>query len=108
LLWSYDTEDVIRSSPIVNQSPEGTDVVYFGAGDGILYAIDEDGAVRWEFDTGLMQIGFDSYYWLVSVVSKSAADSQGEGQLLAFVLGARQLADGIVEPRAVPVRAFDV
>ncbi len=50
-IWSYDSRDVIRSSPVVNQSPEGHDVIYFGGGDGRLYAVNADGSFRWAFDT---------------------------------------------------------
>jgi len=54
LLWKYDTGDPIRSSPAVGPAPEGVhgDVVYFGCGNGKLYALNaRDGTRRWSFDT---------------------------------------------------------
>lgn len=54
LLWRHDVGDPIRSSPVVGPSPDGDgkEIVYFGAGDGRLYAVDADtGARRWSFDT---------------------------------------------------------
>jgi outer membrane protein assembly factor BamB len=55
LLWSYDTGDVVRSSPVLGPAPPGErphDVLYVGAADGTIYAIDADtGHRRWSFDT---------------------------------------------------------
>jgi hypothetical protein len=54
LLWAYDTGDVIRSSLVLGPAPPGEqrDVLYFGAGDGTLYALNADtGTRRWSFDT---------------------------------------------------------
>ncbi|HYX34706.1 MAG TPA: PQQ-binding-like beta-propeller repeat protein [Oligoflexus sp.] len=50
-LWSFDSHDVVRSSPVVNQGPDGEDVIYFGGGNGLLYAVNADGRLRWAFDT---------------------------------------------------------
>ena len=51
LLWRYDTGDTIRSSPVVGQGSDG-EIVYFGAGNGQLYALNAaDGTRRWSFDT---------------------------------------------------------
>lgn len=54
LLWRYDTGDPIRSSPALGAGPDGQAgaIVYFGAGNGKLYALDTaDGSLRWAFDT---------------------------------------------------------
>ncbi len=52
LRWKYDTGDVIRSSPVVGKTPDGSsDIVYFGDGNGKLYALNADGSLRWAFDT---------------------------------------------------------
>lgn len=54
LEWSYDTGDVIRSSLGLGPAPAGEhrDVLYFGAGDGTLYALNADsGTRRWSFNT---------------------------------------------------------
>ena len=54
LLWSYDTGEPIRSSPALGAAPSGQpgQIVYFGAGNGRLYALDAgDGTRRWSFDT---------------------------------------------------------
>lgn len=56
LRWRYDTGDVIRSSPVIGRKPAGEDghIVYVGAGDGTLYALDaETGRRRWSYDTTL-------------------------------------------------------
>ena len=48
VLWSYDTGDVIESSPAIVGG-----VVYVGAGDGMLLALDFDtGALRWSYEAG--------------------------------------------------------
>jgi outer membrane protein assembly factor BamB len=56
LLWKYDTGDPIRSSPAIGLTPQsggsGGEVVYFGCGNGKLYALNAaDGSLRWSFDT---------------------------------------------------------
>lgn len=43
LQWAFDSADAIRSSPAV----DGNDVIYFGSGNGRLYAINPDGSHRW-------------------------------------------------------------
>lgn len=54
LLWRYDTGDPIRSSAALGAGPDGEPgaIVYFGAGNGKLYALNTaDGSLRWSFDT---------------------------------------------------------
>jgi outer membrane protein assembly factor BamB len=54
LLWTYDAGAPIRSSPVLGRAPEGEtgDIVYFGCGNGRLYALNAgDGSRRWSFDT---------------------------------------------------------
>jgi outer membrane protein assembly factor BamB len=56
LRWSYDVGDVIRSSLALAPAPrrEHRDILYFGAADGTLYALNADtGTRRWSFDTTL-------------------------------------------------------
>ena len=37
---------------MVGRGPEGNDIVYFGAGNGLLYALEAaDGSLRWSYDT---------------------------------------------------------
>ncbi len=53
-LWQYDTGDPIRSSPALGAAPSGEQggILYFGSGNGKLYALDAaDGTRRWSFDT---------------------------------------------------------
>ena len=48
LLWTFETEGEIRSSPVVDR-----DSVYIGSTDGKVYALRiKDGRKNWEFDTG--------------------------------------------------------
>ena len=48
LLWTFRTEDQIRSSPVVGQ-----DTVFVGSYDGKVYALElANGTERWSFDTG--------------------------------------------------------
>lgn len=42
VLWAYDTPAPVRSSPAV----DGRDVIYFGGGDGRLYALNPNGTRR--------------------------------------------------------------
>jgi outer membrane protein assembly factor BamB len=54
LQWKFEVGDVIRSSPAVGPAPEveARDIVYFGAANGYLYAINsDDGSLRWAYDT---------------------------------------------------------
>lgn len=54
LLWRYDTGAPIRSSAVIGRAPKGEKgtIVYFGCGNGRLYALNsEDGSRRWHFDT---------------------------------------------------------
>ncbi len=54
LRWQYDTGDPIRSSPALGAGPDGARdaIVYFGSGNGKLYALDAaTGTRRWSFDT---------------------------------------------------------
>ena len=47
--WAYYTGDAIRSSPSLGPDPENKCeyLVYFGGGDGVVYAIDPSGRRRW-------------------------------------------------------------
>ena len=54
LSWQYDTGAPIRSSPVIGNKPQGEagQIVYFGNGDGKLYALDvQTGQRRWSYDT---------------------------------------------------------
>jgi outer membrane protein assembly factor BamB len=54
LLWSYDTGEPIRSSPVLGPAPPGQagQILYVGSSDGSLYALDAaTGRRRWSFDT---------------------------------------------------------
>ncbi|MEA2409643.1 MAG: hypothetical protein QOC77_204 [Thermoleophilaceae bacterium] len=53
LLWRYDTGDVVRSSPVLGRAAGGAgEVVYVGAGNGTLFALDAaTGKRRWSYDT---------------------------------------------------------
>lgn len=54
LLWSYDTGEPIRSSPVLGPGPPGDhhDILYVGSSDGSLYALDATtGRRRWSFTT---------------------------------------------------------
>lgn len=56
LAWAYDTGDPIRSSAVLgaDQNNNRDAIVYFGAGNGKLYALNTlDGSRRWSFDTTL-------------------------------------------------------
>jgi outer membrane protein assembly factor BamB len=54
LIWSYDTGEPIRSSPVLGPGPRGgaDQIVYVGSSDGSVYAIDAaTGHRRWSYDT---------------------------------------------------------
>ena len=54
LKWQYDTGAPVRSSPVIGRGPQGEEgfIVYFGNGDGKLFALDaQSGYKRWSFDT---------------------------------------------------------
>ncbi len=52
MVWKYDTGAPIRSSPAVGLSPDGLEIVYFGCGNGRLYALNgAEGTLRWTYDT---------------------------------------------------------
>ena len=46
--WAFETDGPVRSTPAL-----GGGVLYFGSGDGGLYAVRaNDGSLRWRFDAG--------------------------------------------------------
>ena len=47
LLFSFQTEDDIKSSPVVAEN-----TVFCGSSDGKLYAVDFFGKLKWKFDAG--------------------------------------------------------
>jgi outer membrane protein assembly factor BamB len=53
VLWTFYTGDAVRSSPAIGPDPEhrAAYLVYFGGGQGDLYAIDPDGNRRWSYHT---------------------------------------------------------
>jgi hypothetical protein len=56
------------------------------------------------FLTSVNAIGFESYDWIVSTLSVSPPDANGDGHLLMFVVGATRPADGLLV--ADPTTAF--
>ena len=53
LLWKFCAGDVIRASAALGKNPENEqkNIVYFGCGNGNLYALNtEDGSLRWKYD----------------------------------------------------------
>ena len=56
LLWTYDTGEAIRSSPVLGPGPgphgDRHQILYVGSSDGSLYALDaQTGRRRWSFST---------------------------------------------------------
>jgi outer membrane protein assembly factor BamB len=54
LKWRFDVGDPIRSSAVLGGGPQGEPgaIVYFGAGNGQIYALNtQDGSRRWSFNT---------------------------------------------------------
>jgi len=51
--WNYYIGDAIRASASIGPDPEAKApyLIYFGGGDGLLYAIDPNGQVRWTYNT---------------------------------------------------------
>jgi outer membrane protein assembly factor BamB len=51
--WTYYTGDAIRSSAALGPDPEGKVeyLIYFGSGNGQVYALDPQGRRRWSYDT---------------------------------------------------------
>ena len=51
--WTYYIGDAIRASAAIGPDPEGKApyLVYFGGGNGLIYAIDPEGMVRWAYNT---------------------------------------------------------
>jgi hypothetical protein len=51
--WTFYTGDAIRASAALGPDPEGQAayLVYFGGGDGQIYALDPEGRRRWSYDT---------------------------------------------------------
>lgn len=48
LKWVFEAKGAIESSPVIDKNG----VIYFGAHDGYLYALDPDGTLKWTFDAG--------------------------------------------------------
>jgi len=51
--WTFYAGDAVRSSPVLGPDPEGKEeyLVYFGGGQGEVFALQPDGSRRWSFDT---------------------------------------------------------
>lgn len=51
--WTYYIGDAIRSSASIGPDPEEKVpyLIYFGGGDGVLYAMDPNGQLRWSYNT---------------------------------------------------------
>ena len=51
--WTFYTGDAVRSSPALGPDPEGKAeyLVYFGGGQGEVFALEPSGNRRWSFDT---------------------------------------------------------
>jgi len=52
-LWTFYTGDAIRSSPALGPDPEGKEeyLIYFGGGQGEVFAIEPGGKRRWSYNT---------------------------------------------------------
>ena len=46
--WTFETEDGIESSPVIDSNG----IIYFGSHDGYLYAVNNDGTLKWKFKAG--------------------------------------------------------
>ncbi|HUT52205.1 MAG TPA: PQQ-binding-like beta-propeller repeat protein [bacterium] len=59
--WTFYTGDAVRSSPALGPDPEGLSdyLIYFGGGQGGIYAIDPEGHRRWSLDTLALVPGMD-------------------------------------------------
>ncbi|MBU1078597.1 MAG: VCBS repeat-containing protein, partial [Spirochaetes bacterium] len=79
ILWKYLTGGTIfDSSPAIG--PDGT--IYIGASDGVLYAINSDGSIKWSYSTGgdiysSPAIGKDGTVYVGSTDNKVYAVSNG-------------------------------
>ncbi|TFF87355.1 MAG: hypothetical protein EU549_04880, partial [Promethearchaeota archaeon] len=51
--WKYYIGDAIRSSASIGPDPEGKEkyLIYFGGGNGLIYAMEPSGKVRWAYNT---------------------------------------------------------
>ncbi len=59
--WTYYIGDAIRCSASIGPDPEekAAYLVYFGGGDGAVYAIDPNGTVRWKYNTLVQAVNTD-------------------------------------------------
>jgi outer membrane protein assembly factor BamB len=76
LLWSLDTGDLVKSSPVVvdlRRDGDGRLETVFGSYDGRVYAVRSDGSVLWTVDLGS---GINS-------VSSADIERDGETEILA-------------------------
>lgn len=61
VLWSFYTGDAIRCSAVIGPDPEGRCdyLVYFGGGNGLIYALEPGGLRRWSLDSKALGAGGD-------------------------------------------------
>ena len=61
VLWTFYTGDAVRCSPVLGPDPEGKEeyLVYFGGGQGNVFAIAPDGQRRWSWNTHELTGGLD-------------------------------------------------
>ncbi len=59
--WTYYIGDAIRGSASIGPDPEEKSpyLIYFGGGDGALYALDPNGKVRWSYNTLVQALNTD-------------------------------------------------
>lgn len=56
--WQFYTGDAIRSSAALGPDPEGRCpyLIYFGSGNGTIYALEPNGTRRWSYDTRVQSL----------------------------------------------------
>ncbi len=61
IIWTYYTGDAVRCSPVLGPDPQGREkyLVYFGGGQGNVFAIEPDGERRWSWNTRELAGGLD-------------------------------------------------
>ena len=86
VLWTYYTGDAIRGSASLGPDPEGLSpyLIYFGSGNGTLYALDPSGKRRWSYDTlsPYSQIEYPNINASIALGDKGLATATANGDVI--------------------------
>ncbi|MBD3229788.1 MAG: PQQ-binding-like beta-propeller repeat protein [Candidatus Lokiarchaeota archaeon] len=105
--WKYYIGDAIRSSASIGPDPEGIKnyLIYFGGGNGLIYALEPEGNIRWAYNTLEKALNTDYPNINASIAlgenGLAAASSTGDVIWLSYDYYKKGDAVGILSPEEI-------